>query len=622
MGHCRLFETLTRPGLLLAVSLLAGCVNYTAGTIPIRAARPLSVSELPGQGLAGGKSAAPSSAASHPAPARRSHASATSPPSPIVLAMVRAGSYYERGIQAMQDGNADQAEWEFDAAFEALLNSNLTGQPSPRLLDGPPPLASLPSAWLFQISHDRERDAQTDAAVEPDEPNQDATALLSPEDLRAVAQEADGEAAPVPEPEFRQYDLPVVLNDQVKTFIQYFSSRKWGVVSRAFERARQYQPMMQEIFREKGLPEDLINLAFIESAMNPWATSKAKAAGIWQFIPSTGRLFNMRVGWWLDERRDPEKSTRGAAEYLKKLYQMFQSWPLALAAYNAGEGAIQRAIDRQKTRDFWELRLPKETQLFVPAIMAMTVISRDPSRFGFTVPPPEPRAADTVVLHHPTDLKLIAKAARASVEQIRELNPALIRWATPPDQSRFAVRVPAGLKQAVESELSQIDPARRLTLIRHRVRKGETSAAIAKRHGVSHQALLDMNGLVKRQPLKVGSLVAIPDRATGLHTAAAVEAPAARNGSTASASKTPRKAASRYTVKSGDTLGGIAKTHKVSVENLRQWNALAKGAPLRPGQHLHTSPPAESRGSTVAVPSPRAKAKAPLASASKRPTSR
>ncbi len=606
MGLCRLREPLSLIGVCLIATAVVGCATYPGSTIPIRAAKPLSVAELPGKSSSGEGSVIPAQPISR-RPITAPSTSTPPPPSPIVLAMVRANSHYERGIQAMRDGNADQAEWEFDAAFEALLNTNLTGQRTDKLIEPPPSLASLPSTWLFRLSAARGEASESDASAEPDEPNLEAPALLSPDDLRAIAETPAEDTTPVPEPRAKQYDIPVVFNDQVKTFIRYFSTRKWGAVSRAFERARRYLPMMREIFREKALPEDLISLAFIESAVNPWATSKAKAAGIWQFIPSTGRLYGMRVGWWLDERRDPEKSTRGAAEYLKNLYQMFGSWPLALAAYNVGEGAMQRAIERQKTRDFWKLRLPKETQFFVPAFMAMMVISREPERYGFTPPAPEPHATETVTLRHPVDLRHIAKAARTTVEHVRELNPALIRWATPPDHPKFALRIPAGLKEEIEEQLAQIPAAQRVNLRQHQIRKGDTSAGVAKKYGVPHQALLDMNGLSKRQPLKAGSVLLVPEGAKNAPPKIAQDPPSPRKASTAAADRK----AQRHTVKSGDTLSGIAKTYKTSVSDLCRWNDLAQDATLRPGQTLAVSSPGEPSATFASKPSSAKKAKAP-----------
>jgi hypothetical protein len=494
-------------GLILVGALACGCTFMS----------------VPGLSLQGfrGRDRAPETSPPEdapPIPAAQAAAPQTSPApavppavSPLIVAMQRAGSHYDRGVHAMRRGDADQAEWEFDAALENLLNTPL--------LPSPPAVTSrrLPSApdwrWLSRLAAPHKSpppppllpDGSPAAAAAPEseEPTLEAPALLGPEDLKAMeAARKETEAAPpLPEPDVRTFDFPVVFNDQVKTLLQYFQTRKWGVVTRAFERARRYASMMRGIFREKGLPEDLVNLAFIESAVNPRATSRVKAAGIWQFMPSTGRLYGMRKTAWLDERRDPEKSTRGAAAYLKCLYDRFGSWPLALAAYNAGEGTIQRAVQEQRTQDFWRLRLPKETKLFVPAFMAMTIIARDPERYGFFPPAEEPYDVDILHLQHPSDLRLIARAAGTSEEHLRELNPELVRGATPPTQGRYALRIPRGLTQTVQAALGQIPPAQRVSWISHKVRRGETPGAIAKHYRVSLTALLEMNELQKRQAL-------------------------------------------------------------------------------------------------------------------------
>lgn len=505
-------------------------------------------------------------------------------PSPLVLAMQRAGSHYERGLQAMRSGNADQAEWEFDAALEMLLDGNLSAHSGARLL-GSTPVSPYPlSPWLDALAnptHTFTTESAPPGNVE--EPPLESPALLGPEDVQAVTGTQSEEATPLPEPDTGKHDIPVVFNDQVKTFVHYFQTQKWGVITRAFERASRYLPMMRQIFREKGLPEDLLNLAFIESAVNPRATSRVKAAGIWQFMPSTGRLYGMQSSWWLDERRDPEKSTRGAASYLKNLYNMFESWPLALAAYNAGEGKIQAAIQRQRSRNFWSLRLPKETRLFVPAFMAMTIISREPERYGFTPPPEEAIEVETVSLEHPTELTLIAQAAGTTVEEIRNLNPELIRWATPPSLSNYAVRIPAGRRDVFLEALEQIPPSERVTWIRHKVRKGETPGRIAKQYGMDVQVVLEMNGLRKRQALRSGATVLLPAAAVGSGAAYAIEVQQASRSTTR---PTSTVYAEQYTVRKGDTLAGIARAHSVTLQNLRRWNKLSWNAGLRPGQIL------------------------------------
>jgi peptidoglycan lytic transglycosylase D len=500
--------------------------------------------------------------------------------SPLALAMAQAGSHYEQGIQALENGNTDQAQWEFDAALEALMDSGPSPAVSPLLVgvDRSPPIWMR--GWLSTPVLPPQVVKKDSAPEDPDEPTQDAAALVSPEDVQEIESEAAADAAPLPEPDTQKYEFPIVFNDRVKTIIHHFQTKKWGVITRSFERASRYLPMMRQVFREEQLPEELLNLAFIESAVNPWATSRVKAAGIWQFMAPTGRLYGMQVSWWVDERRDPEKATRGAAAYLKKLYQMFESWELALAAYNAGEGKVQKAIARHRTRDYWKLRLPKETQYFVPAFMAMTIISKEPERYGFSPPPDDPHNATTVTLDHPTDFRTLAQVAGIQPEDLRELNPALIRWSTPPGVPRYSLRVPAGVKADFLDELGRIPPHERVAWITHRVRKNETSAAVAKRYSANLQAFLDMNGLKKRQTLKPGTSVLVPASPAFLPNPtadAAVDRP-----KTKTASVPPM----RHTVKEGETVAQIARVYGVSPADIQRVNGLARNASLRPGQHL------------------------------------
>lgn len=500
--------------------------------------------------------------------------------SPLSLAMAQAGSHYEQGILALRSGNTDQAQWEFDAALETLMDSGPTSPVSPPLagVDRSPPISL--NGWLWPPVRPPTAPTPESVPDDPDEPTQEATALVGPEDVQEIEKEESAEPAPLPEPDVQRYEFPIIFNDRVKTVLQHFQTKRWGVITRSFERASRYLPMMRKVFREEGLPEELLNLAFIESAVNPWATSRVKAAGIWQFMASTGRRYGMQVSWWVDERRDPEKATRGAAAYLKKLYGMFESWELALAAYNAGEGTVQRAITRQRTRDFWKLRLPRETRYFVPAFMAMTIISKEPERYGFSPPPDDPFDTMIVTLDHPTDFRTLARVAEIPVEQLRELNPALIRWSTPPGMSGFRVRVPTRVKSDFLDELAQIPPHERVAWIAHRVRKGETAPTIAKRYGANLQALLEMNGLKKRQPLKPGGSVLVPASAAFLPNAtadAAVDRPKA---------KTVRARPLRHTVRRGETVTRIARVYGLSPAELQRANGLSQDASLRPGQHL------------------------------------
>jgi membrane-bound lytic murein transglycosylase D len=482
----------------------------------------------------------------------------------------------------MRTGNTDQAEWEFDAALETLLDAETVSGLTPSLVGANRLPVITYTDWLTPRGHGGGSAPAEEPPADPDEPNQEAPALLSPEDLQSVEKESADEQS-ASELDLSKYEFPIAYNDEVKVFLHYFQHRKSGVIGRAFERASRYLPMMRAVFREKGLPEELLNLAFIESAVNPWATSKAKAAGIWQFVPSTGRLYGMRVSWWLDERRDPEKSTRGAADYLKNLYRMFDSWELALAAYNAGEGTVQRAIDRQRTRSFWALRLPKETRLFVPAFMAMTIISKEPERYGFSPPPDAPLETELVPLDAPADFRSLAQAARTTPERLREMNPALIRWSSPPGIAGYPLRIPAGMRADFLEELARIPSSQRAGWVSHRVRKGETVPGIAKRYGASLQVVLDMNGLTRRQSIQPGGTLLVPAPAS----AQMVAADGAGDQRTKESDRAKGMKVTRHTVKKGETLPQIARAYGVTAEDLRRWNGLSRNAGVRSGRVLN-----------------------------------
>ncbi len=320
---------------------------------------------------------------------------------------------------------------------------------------------------------------------------------VDPVTIHPVDEAPPGRSENMPPPVIRSHvsEFPIEMNHRVRLALKHLQKHRSAVIAQAFWRARRYAGMMRTIFREYDLPEELVNLAFVESDVNPRATSPAMAAGIWQFVPSTARSYGMRTTAVLDERRDPEKSTRAAAEHLKALYHRFKAWPLALAAYNAGGAAVQRAIDRQKTRDFWKLRLPKETKRFVPKFMAMTIIARDPKRYGFSPPPEEPHDTETLHVSQPTEIRDIAAAAGTTVKHLRELNPELVGPATPSDRPNYTLRIP-----------------RRFTWISHKVREGETIAAIARRYRVAPQLLREANTLGQNGEPKVGRVILVPTR--------------------------------------------------------------------------------------------------------------
>ncbi len=306
--------------------------------------------------------------------------------------------------------------------------------------------------------------------------------------------------------------VPLILNERVTEFINYFQNKADTFFSRALARSQVYAYMMKEILRKKNLPEELFYLALIESGFNPKALSRAKASGIWQFMAQTARRFGLTVNKWVDERRDPEKSTYAAAEYLKNLYEMFNCWNLAAASYNAGEGKVLRAMKKANSQDFWEISrhryLKRETKRYVPMFHAAVLIAKDPHRYGFSaLAYYPPLLYDKVFVPPATSLTKIAKAAETDLSTIQDLNPALTRGKTPPNIAQFEIRIPPGKKEAFERNFSLMNSLNGKV---HKVKRGETLSMIAKKYNVDLQALCQNNSLSPKSRIKPGMKIILP----------------------------------------------------------------------------------------------------------------
>lgn len=310
-------------------------------------------------------------------------------------------------------------------------------------------------------------------------------------------------------------NFPSLLNEKVTPFINFFQTRADDFFSRGLARSRAYEVMMKKIFREKNLPEELFYLALIESGYNPHAFSRAKASGIWQFLGKTGKQYGLKVDNWVDERRDPEKSTYAAAEYLKNLYEIFNCWFLATAGYNAGEGKVRRAMKKSKSQDFWTISqnryLKRETKRYVPMFLAAVAIAKEPQKYGFAnIAYHPPLVYEKVWVPPATSLQQIAKAAEIDLVELKALNPALKRGLTPPDTPQFEIKLPPGKKEIFAKTFPLLEKSRTAKNKKHRVQPGESLSRIAKRYQVELRSLCELNSLTLSARIYPGSVLLLP----------------------------------------------------------------------------------------------------------------
>ncbi len=291
--------------------------------------------------------------------------------------------------------------------------------------------------------------------------------------------------------------LPLVVNDTVLSYINYFNGRGHKTIEAGMEREGKYQAMVSRILAEEGIPQELIHLAQAESGFLPRAVSRAAAEGMWQFVKFRGNQYGLMQTPYSDDRLDPEKATRAAAHHLHDLYNEFGDWYLAIAAYNCGPGAIERAVERTGYADFWELRdrgvLPKETTNYVPIILAMTIMAKNAPEYGLDqIVPDAPVEYDTITTESPTNLALIADLTDTSVPELLQLNPALLRSLAP---ANFEIRVPKGTGQQVSAALELIPAERRASWRSHRFEQGETLSSVARLFNVSANQIATVNDL-------------------------------------------------------------------------------------------------------------------------------
>ncbi len=501
---------------------------------------------------------------------------------PVAELIARVEKEYQAGQTNYQAGHLEAAKQNFDNAFNLLLSGPVEISADERLQKEFEKL--LDGVNGLELSALQEGDGFTEQKSEP-APIDEANEVTFPVDPNVKAKAAEEVRA-------THSDLPLVMNDTVAAYINYFSSSGRKMLEQSLARAGRYQDMIQRILKEQGLPQDLIYLAEAESGFHPLALSHAGARGMWQFMAGRGRGYGLQRSWWIDERQDPEKSTRAAARHLKELYQQFGDWYLAMAAYNSGPGTVQNAVKRTGYADFWELYrrnvLPRETRNYVPIIVAVTIMAKNPAQYGLEdVVPDKPVAVDTVRIDYPVDLRLVAEGLDTPVSDLEDLNPSLLRMTTPKDRE-FDLHLPAGSKDKYLEAIAAIPPDMRVWWRYHKVQDGDTLASIAHSYRTTAKAISAANNLDGNQ-LEPDAKLIIPI-APGKH--ALSEDPA-----------TYSRHAMAYRIKRGDTVTSVAENFAVPPKMVRRWNRL-KGDSLRGRRvvyvHLPVSPNAVQarRGAT------------------------
>lgn len=472
------------------------------------------------------------------------------PQGPVGILISKVDAVYNEGLKQYHAGNLEQAKQDFDKALSLLLESRMNIQDHSRLQAEFDKLVENTYGLEVATAANGDTLSAHDYESAPIESFAGLTFPVNPK----VRQRAQQELTSV------RSDLPLVTNDYVDSFLTYFQTRGQGFIDNILTRVGIYRPMISKVLRKYGLPQDLIYLAAAESAFNPHAVSSAGATGMWQFMRSRAEQYGLKINQYQDQREDPLDSTIAAARHLRDLYKEFGDWYLAMAAYNAGPLSVQSAIERTGYANFWKLRelhaLPVETQNYVPIIIATALIAKDPQAYGFDVKPDPPLEEDHVVVNVPTDIRLVAELIDRPVKQLEELNPSLFTWATPMDQSKFLLNLPAGTKELYEKRIAMVPPSKRMWWRATKVEQAESLSGIARKYHITRVALAEANHLNPGDDPEIGTYLILP---------------------------LPRGRQSlyrgfgplfRYRIRRGDTLGLIAERFHVSVGRLRQWNHL------------------------------------------------
>jgi len=516
---------------------------------------------------------------------------------PIETLIASSQASFLRGEKNLKAGFLEKAKKDFDESLDILLSSGTVMSQDVRLERHYTTLINR--IYNYELAALKEGDGFNEEKVERAPLDEIATGevpLTFDPKSKQLAEQTVQETT---------HDLPLPINDLVLRYVDYFQKRGRKGFEIGMQRAGRYRAMISKILAEEGLPQDLIYLCQAESAFKPLAYSRAKCKGLWQFGSGTGALYGLRQNWWVDERSDPEKSTRAAARHLKDLYAQFGDWLLVMAAYNWGAGGVERAVAYTGYADYWELlkrnNLPAETKNYIPIILAITIISKDPARYGFEVTPDSDMSVEKVQLNSALDLRLVAESLDLTLAEVQELNPHVKRLTTPNNDPDFNLYVPQGMADKFLQEIASIPEAMRVNWRKHRVEEGETLSQIAQKYRTTASAIAQVNNLDQTARLQFGEKLIIPV------TPGPSRGPGGANGSRI-----------RYIVQPGDTVASVARDFDVTATQIRKWNRLTSQTRLRPGRTLSIFTDLPAASTAVAKPSKRTSPRsATVASATK-----
>ncbi|NKB89679.1 MAG: LysM peptidoglycan-binding domain-containing protein [Acidobacteria bacterium] len=471
----------------------------------------------------------------------------------------QADQNYWFAVDAQQRGDADEAQEYFDRAVEVFLHADIPAGEEDAFRTAFNDLVTRVHAQQldeFQVA------AEAEATDLPEE----EIPVLSEAEIELLRSRMADTL-----PEMPKFTVPIPMdNPRVIEAVRYLSQDREEVIAEGLARGQAYLPLIREVFTAEGVPLELAFIPLIESLYKPYVRSRASAVGLWQLMAPTARLYGLRVDWYVDERRDPVKSTKAIARFILDYYREFDDWHLAIAAYNGGKGRVGRALQRTGTEDFWTLSevprsLPRETREFVPKILAAILMGTDPEAYGLRfIAEPEFRY-DEVSIDSMTDLQVVAEAAGTTLEVIQDLNPQLLRRTTP-NMERYTMRVPEGSGDRFRVAYAAIPESERVRVVEHRIRTGETLSRIADAYDTSVAAISDLNGIRNRHSIRAGHTLLIPAGQPSAGTVAG--APRAESGRA-----TGEQVA--HTVRRGENLSRIAGRYGTSVSAIKQWNSMS-----------------------------------------------